>query len=232
MHSFASVYVTEDASETKNHLFGETMKNIYLRFICSASALGVAAAMFAGAAPFTPAHSSTPGDTAASPSATIYAVTDPQIAAIVVAANSVDIEAGKLAQSKTKNRKVREFADSMVRDHTAVNKAAVDLVTRLGVTPEENDTSRSLTASGEQTRARLSALSGKAFDRAYIDNEVAYHKLVIEALDKTLIPDAQNAELKQTLISVRPSFVAHLQHAEQLQASLGGKKSGKGSTNR
>lgn len=204
------------------------MKNTYLRFICSASTLGVAAAMFVGVAAFTPAHSSAAGDAAgASRSATIVAVTDPQIAAIVVAANSVDIEAGKLAQSKTKNKKVREFADSMVRDHTAVNKAAVELVTKLGVTPEENDTSRSLTSSGEQTRTRLSALSGKAFDRAYIDNEVAYHKLVISALDSTLIPDAQNAELKQTLISVRPSFIAHLQHAEQLQASLGGKKSAK-----
>jgi putative membrane protein len=206
------------------------MKNIYLRLICGASALGVAAAMLTAAAPFTSAHGPTATDPGSSRSATVFAVTDPQIAAIVVAANSVDIEAGKLAQSKTKNKKVREFADSMVRDHTAVNKAAVDLVTRLGVTPEENDTSRSLTASGEQTRARLNGLSGKAFDRAYIDNEVAYHKLVIDALDKTLIPDAQNAELKQTLISVRPSFIAHLQHAEQLQASLGGKKSSKGST--
>jgi putative membrane protein len=205
------------------------MKNIYLRFICSATALGIAAAMLIGAAPFTSAHKATASELAVSSSATNFAVTDPQIAAIVVAANSVDIEAGKLAQTKTKNKKVREFADSMVRDHTAVNKAAVDLVTRLGVTPEENDTSRSLTTSGEQTRARLNGLSGKAFDRAYIDNEVAYHKLVIEALDKTLIPDAQNAELKQTLISVRPSFIAHLQHAEQLQASLGGKKLAKGS---
>jgi putative membrane protein len=205
------------------------MKNIYLRSICSASALGVAAVIFIGAAPLTSTHRASASEPGTSPAANILAVTDPQIAAIVVAANSVDIEAGKLAQSKTKNRKVKEFADSMVRDHTAVNKAAVALVTRLGVTPEENDTSRSLTTSGEQTRARLSGLSGKAFDRAYIDNEVAYHKLVIEALDKTLIPGAQNAELKQTLISVRPSFIAHLQHAEQLQASLGGKKSVKGS---
>jgi putative membrane protein len=207
------------------------MKNIYLRFICGASTLGVAAAMLIGAAPFTSAHRTTASEPTVSSSPTIFAVTDPQIAAIVVAANSVDIEAGKLAQSKTRNKKVRDFADSMVRDHTAVNKAAVDLVTKLGVTPEENDTSRGLTTSGEQARARLSRLSGKAFDRAYIDNEVAYHKLVINALDKTLIPDAQNAELKQTLISVRPSFIAHLQHAEQLQASLGGKKSAKGSAN-
>jgi len=205
------------------------MKNIYLRFIGSATALGITAAMLIGAAPFTSAHMSTASVPGIVPSATSFAVTDAQIAAIVVAANSVDIEAGKLAQSKTKNKKVKEFADSMVRDHTAVNKAAVELVTKLGVTPEENDTSRSLTTSGEQARARLSSLSGKAFDKAYIDNEVAYHKLVIEALDSTLIPSAQNPELKQTLISVRPSFIAHLQHAEQLQASLGGKKMSKDS---
>jgi putative membrane protein len=163
-----------------------------------------------------------------SPAPRAAAVTDPQIAAIVVAANTVDIEAGKLAQSKTKNQKVRQFADTMVTDHTAVNKAAVELVTRLGVTPEESETSRGLTASGEQTRARLNGLSGKEFDREYINNEVAYHRLVIDAVDKTLIPNAQNAELKATLVSVRPALVAHLKHAEQLQASLGGKKTGKG----
>jgi putative membrane protein len=204
------------------------MKNTYLRLICAASSFGIAAAVSIGATPFTSARASEATAPAARSAATV-AVSDPQIAAIVVAANSVDVEAGKLAQSKTKNRKVREFADDMVRDHTAVNKAAVDLVTKLGVTPEENDTSRSLTSSGEQTRARLGGLSGKAFDREYVDNEVAYHKLVLSAVDSTLIPGAQNAELKATLIKVRPLFVAHLQHAEQLQASLGGKKSGKGS---
>jgi putative membrane protein len=112
----------------------------------------------------------------------------------------------------------------MISDHTAVNKSAVELVTKLGVTPEESETSRALTASGEQTRARLGGLSGKEFDKEYIDNEVAYHKLVIDAVDKTLIPNAKNAELKATLVSVRPALVAHLQHAEQIQAELGGKK--------
>jgi putative membrane protein len=201
------------------------MKNNYLRFMSITSAFGIAAVVSLVTTPSTSARGTVESETTVSRPA---AVTDPQIAAIVVAANAVDIEAGKLAQSKTKNKQVREFADSMVRDHTAVNNAAVELVTRLGVTPEENDTSRALTSGGEQTRARLSGLSGKAFDRAYIDNEVAYHKLVIDALDKILIPNAQNAELKETLIKVRPSFVAHLSHAEHLQASLGGKKSGGG----
>ncbi|HEX8281990.1 MAG TPA: DUF4142 domain-containing protein [Pyrinomonadaceae bacterium] len=205
------------------------MRSTHLSTIGVASALAVAAAMIFGAAPSTATRARAlhePHTTRAA------AVTDPQIAAIVVAANTVDIEAGKLARSKTKNEKVKQFADTMVTDHTAVNKAAVDLVTRLGVTPEESETSRGLTASGEKERARLSGLSGKAFDREYIANEVAYHKLVIDAVDKTLIPNAQNAELKATLVSVRPALVAHLQHAEHLQAELAGKKSAKGTHKR
>ncbi len=200
------------------------MENMNLRLISIASALAVVAAASIAATPFTTIYEPAANDLVSQPAA-IVAVTDPQIAAIVVAANAVDIKAGELAQSKTKNNKIKEFADTMVRDHTAVNKAAVGLVTKLGVTPEENDTSRSLTSGGEQTRERLGGLSGKEFDTAYIDNEVTYHALVIKALDDTLIPNAQNAELKALLIKVRPSFVTHLQHAEQLKASMAGKKS-------
>ena len=201
------------------------MKNLNIRLISITAALAVVTAMSVGAAAFTTTYARVSNHVVVSQPATIAAVTDAQIAAIVVAANTVDIKAGELAQSKTKNPKVKEFADTMVRDHTAVNKAAVDLVIKLGVTPEENDTSRSLTSSGEQTRDRLAGLSGKDFDTAYIDNEVVYHALVIKALDDTLIPNAQNAELKALLVKVRPSFVTHLHHAEQLKASLAGKKS-------
>ena len=201
------------------------MKNMKVRLISIVSALAIAAVSIA-AAPFT-TYEPAATNVGMSQPATIAAVTDPQIAAIVVAANAVDIKAGELAQSKTTNPKIKQFADTMVRDHTAVNKAAVDLVTKLGVTPEENETSRSLTSSGEQTRERIGGLSGKEFDTAYIDNEVTYHATVIKALDDTLIPNAKNAELKALLIKVRPSFVTHLQHAEQLKASMIGKKSPK-----
>ena len=202
------------------------MRSKHLRATGVPAVLVVAAALMAGAT----ASTATSGNTLHEPHTAV--VTDPQIAAIVVAANTVDIEAGKLARSKTKNEKVKQFADTMVNDHTAVNKAAVELVTRLGVTPEESETSRSLTACGEAMRTRLSALSGKEFDREYIANEVAYHKLVIDAVDKTLIPNAQNAELKAALVNVRPALVAHLQHAEHLQAELAGKKSAKGTHKR
>lgn len=146
--------------------------------------------------------------------------TDPQIAAIVVTANAVDVEAGKLAKGKTKNAEVKKFAEQMVTDHTAVNKSAADLVAKLKVTPEENDTSKSLKKGGDDNLAKLKGLKGKDFDKAYVDNEVAYHQAVIDALDKTLIPSAQNAELKALLVKVRPAFIAHLEHAKHIQATM------------
>jgi len=146
-------------------------------------------------------------------------VTDAQIAAIVVTANQVDIDAGKFAAEKSSDSAVKGFATTMVTDHTAVNKSASDLVTKLKVTPEENDTSRSLKAGGDANLAALRGLSGKAFDKAYVDHEVTYHEQVIAALDTVLIPNAQNAELKALLVKVRPAFVAHLAHAKNLQAT-------------
>lgn len=145
---------------------------------------------------------------------------DAQIAAIVVTANQVDIDAGKLAKSKAHAKEVREFAQRMITDHTAVNKSATELVEKLHVTPEPNPTSQSLQQGGDQNLANLKKLEGAAFDKAYIDHEVAYHEAVLSALDKTLIPSAQNPELKALLVKVRPAFVAHLEHAKEIQATL------------
>ena len=152
--------------------------------------------------------------------ASAQGVTDPQIASIVVTANQVDIDAGKLAKSMASHDDVKKFADQMITDHTGVNKSAVDLVTKLKVTPEDNPTSQSLKAGGEKNLANLKTLKGAAFDKAYIDHEVVYHQQVLEAVDKTLIPSASNAELKALLVKVRPAFVAHLEHAKHIQASL------------
>ena len=147
-------------------------------------------------------------------------VTDAQIASIVVTANQVDIDAGKLAASKASREDVKQFAQQMVTDHTGVNQQATALVTKLQVTPQDNPTSQSLKTGGEKNVTHLKTLSGAAFDKAYIDQEVTYHALVLNAVDKTLIPSAQNAELKALLVKVRPAFVAHLEHAKQVQATL------------
>ena len=158
---------------------------------------------------------------AASGIAAAQAPTDPQIAHIVVTANQVDIDAGKLAQTLASDAGVKKFGQLMIDDHTGVNKSATELAAKLKVTPEDNPTSQSLKSEGDKNLAHLKTLKGAAFDKAYIDHEVAYHQEVIDALDKTLIPGATNAELKALLVKVRPAFVAHLEHAKQLQSTVG-----------
>jgi putative membrane protein len=149
---------------------------------------------------------------------------DPQIAHIVVTANQIDIDAGKLAKSRSKNKEVKDFAQRMITDHTAVNKQAAALAKKLGVKPEDNDTSKSLKQGAQENIANLKKLKDGAFDKAYADHEVAYHQQVLDAIDKVLIPSAQNAELKGLIEKVRPAIQAHLEHAKHVQADLGAKK--------
>lgn len=146
--------------------------------------------------------------------------TDPQIAHIAYTAGQIDIEAAKLALDKSKNSAVRSFAESMVRDHTAVNEKALALVKKLKVTPQDNDTSKSLLKQAAAKNAQLSKLDGAQFDKAYVENEVAYHKTVNGALQTVLIPSASNAELKDLLQTGLKVFEGHQQHAEHLGKDL------------
>jgi putative membrane protein len=148
---------------------------------------------------------------------------DPQIAGIVVTANQIDIDAGKLAKDRSKNKEVQDFANQMITDHTAVNKQAAALASKLKVKPEDSDTSKSLKEGAQKNMANLKKLNGAAFDKAYIDHEVVYHQAVLDAIDKTLIPSAKNEELKGLITKVRPAIAAHLDHAKMIQGKLGGK---------
>jgi len=155
------------------------------------------------------------GDNATAPK-----LTDANIAAIVVAANDIDIHAGKLAEKQAENADAKGLGEMMVRDHTAVNQQAKDLVTKLNVTPEPNDLSRKLRAVAKKTYAELKSKHGAEFDRAYVANEVAYHQSVISVVQTMLIPAAHNAELKTLLEQVVPALQAHLEHAKHVQAEL------------
>lgn len=146
--------------------------------------------------------------------------TDPQIAHIAYTAGQLDIAAAKQAVGKTKNSDVKAFAQDMIRDHEAVNKQALDLVHKLKVKPQDNDTSKTLTRNADAKRAELAKLHGAAFDKAYIDNEVAYHRAVDSALETTLIPSASNAELKSLLQTGLKIFQGHEQHAEHVAAEF------------
>jgi len=146
--------------------------------------------------------------------------TDPQIAHIAYTAGQIDIAAADLALNKTHNKAVKAFAEEMVRDHTAVNKKALALVDKLKVKPTDNDSSRSLTAAAAEKRQELLKLSGAAFDKAYAENEVAYHLTVNGALETTLIPATQNGEVKSLLETDLKLFTEHRKHAEQLVSQL------------
>lgn len=145
---------------------------------------------------------------------------DAEIAHIAYTADTIDIKAANLALQKSKNKEVRDFAQNMVHDHTAVNDQALALVKKLGVTPEDNPTSKALVKQADAEYAKLEKLNGAAFNKAYAANEVAYHKEVNKALETTLIPDAKNAELKALLETGLKIFQGHEMHAEQVAASL------------
>ena len=159
------------------------------------------------------AHGPTGAHTTAGP-------TDPQIAHIAYTAGQIDIAAADQALSKSHAPAVRAFAETMKRDHKAVNDQATALLNRLRVKPEANPTSTALSEQATHSLAELAKLEGSTFDRAYIQNEVTFHQTVNAALQNTLIPDADNADLKSLLRTGLSLFQAHLIHAKQIAQSL------------
>ena len=147
-------------------------------------------------------------------------LTDPQIASVAVTANQIDIEYAKIAEKKSKNADVLKFAKTMAKDHQAVIDQAVALAKKLGVTPETNATTKSFLAGAAKTKAMLNSKKGNAFNKAYIDNEVAYHKAAINEVENVLIPNTTNGELKSLLQSALPLFKVHLAHAEMVQKAF------------
>src|SRR5437868_2991399 len=148
-------------------------------------------------------------------------LSDPEVAHVAVTANAIDIDAAKFAQTRVHHADVRQFAATMIADHSAVNAKAGALAARLGVTPADNTVSRSLQEGAATAHHALESLRGDAFDRAYMDREIAYHQAVLDALDSLLIPTTENAELKQLLVDVRPAIAAHLAHAKEIRATFG-----------
>ncbi len=147
-------------------------------------------------------------------------LTDPEIASIAVTANSIDVDYGKIALKKSSTPAVKKFAQAMIDDHNSIIQQAVDLANKLGVTPKDNAVTQELLQGSKEMTANLNSKKGKAFDKAYIDNEVSYHEAVISTVKNVLIPQSTNKELKALLVKVTPLLDAHLEMAKQAQAGL------------
>jgi putative membrane protein len=172
----------------------------------------------------------TPDDQAAVDTATPPAAVQPdatsqmgdaEVAHVAVTANTLDIEGGQLAKDKAENAEVKQFAERMITDHTSANNEANALAQRVSLSPADNQTSQQMKADHERAKTELQSKSGAEFDRAYIQHEVTMHQNVLNALDQTLIPNAQNPELKALLQKIRPVIENHLQMAQQIQTRLG-----------
>ena len=147
-------------------------------------------------------------------------LTDAEIASIAVTANQIDVDYGNIALKKTKNADIRKFAKTMIDDHTSIINQAVALATKLGVTPKDNAVTQSLLDGAKKTKADLDSKKGKEFDKAYVDNEVAYHGAVISTVENVLIPQIQNKELKDLIVSVVPLLKHHLEMAKMDQKKI------------
>lgn len=157
---------------------------------------------------------------AAAPAAHAAALNDPTIVAIFDAANTWDMETGALGARKGSSKAVRDFGSQLVRDHRAVRQQGRDLATKLGVTPTPP---RDFAMAKDHATAmrELEAAHGKAFDRAFLANEVRFHKAVIDAVNETLLPSLHNEQVKELVKQVAPAFQAHMQMAQHLLDQLG-----------
>lgn len=147
-------------------------------------------------------------------------LTDPEIASVAVTANQIDVDYGQIALKKSDNTDIKKFAQSMINDHNSIIQQAVDLAGKLGVTPKDNAITQQLLKEAKQTKSKLNDSKGKSFDKAYIDNEVAYHEAVISTVKNVLIPQTQNEQLKNLLIKVAPLLDTHLEMAKKVQKSI------------
>lgn len=166
----------------------------------------------------------TPSSTGAPPAdAAVPKLTDAEIAAIVKAANTGELEQAKLAKTKTKNKHVKDFAAMMVKDHTDMIKSGDALCKKAGIEPKDNEISAHMT---DEAKTTLELLKGTAkgadFDKAYIDAQVNAHTQVLDSIDKKLMPNVQNPDLKAELERARPKVEVHLGQAKEIQAMLAG----------
>lgn len=145
---------------------------------------------------------------------------DLEIAHVAYVADNIDIRYAHLALAISDNPAIHDFANSMIRDHTAVNEQALDLLKRLQVSPQDNFLSQSLQAGAEDIIDKLSALRGAEFDKAYADNKLSYHKAVNDLVENTFLPNIENSKVKELFGAALDIFKAHEQHAEMMVKGL------------
>ena len=147
-------------------------------------------------------------------------LTEGEVASIALVANYVSINYGKIAKAKSTNKVVLRFAETMINDHMNLISSATAINSKLAVAPKDNAISQKLLNDAAKITKELRSKSGRAFDKAYIENEIAYHKFVIKRIETELIPETTNAEMRTLLENILSSFKSHLQYAITIQNNM------------
>ncbi len=151
-------------------------------------------------------------------------VSEANIVAIVLAANSTDLSYARLVPSRARSAEVKAFATRMTTDHTLLNTRINDIALRNRITAEDNAISLDFRDHSAARRDVLRELEGARFDSTYVANEIQYHQELLAAIDAVLVPNARNAELREFVVNLKPPVSAHLAHAEQVRATLASRK--------
>jgi putative membrane protein len=142
---------------------------------------------------------------------------DSEIVGIVAAANTGEILAAEEALKRSAHPEVKQFAQQMIEEHTAMNKESMALANKVGLKKEDSATSKMLTKKAQSDLKKLKELKGAEFDKEYVGDQVLMHKLVLETIENVLVKSADNAELKTMLTQAQTKVAAHLEHARALK---------------
>lgn len=156
------------------------------------------------------------------PASPAVALTDDQVLQALHSANAAEIEQGNLAKQRAQDSDVKDFAGTMVKDHTNAEKKGHEAAKKAHMSPAPSSVSTSLESNARQLTNAMSARTGADFDRAYIDAQVKQHQAVLDMIDTQLLPNAKAPEIKNLVQSVRPKIESHLKEAQQLQRKLAG----------
>lgn len=141
---------------------------------------------------------------------------DRDFIAAMMADGRKEIELGKLAQQKARNKQVKDFAAMMVQDHTKAGEELRAAATRANVQPTNLDVDME---EANDLRERLSKLSGMEFDREYIKAMVEDHEHAVDEVSSKAEGNA-NEHVKAWAAQTLPALKKHLERAKQLQATL------------
>ena len=162
------------------------------------------------------------GDAASKPSTNneMANPTQAQVLHVLVTANKGEVEDGKVAMTKASHARVKEFAEHMVRDHSAALDKLNAMSTKNNWKPEDNAISQKLEKERQDTKAKLAAVDGMGFDRQYIEYQIKTHKDLLDLIDNKLAPNVNDSAFKAQLGEMRASVAMHLEHAQKIESEV------------